>query len=477
MKTTGFMVNLSVRAGFILVLSLSLLLGSDSCISADRAGFAVNRQYGLEIPGLKPGMLESGYWIAKLENPDGVILDSLGIEVFNNRNFTHCEKLVDLRHLRLAFSGARVRELVSMVSARPESKCFSGGKALEQSFFDDIFSNLHTEGIPEVVRVRFGVTVRRSEMRILPTPVRVFDEEGDYEFDRLIATVLYPLEPIAILHTSRDGQWLFAQCYNYTGWISSGDVAIGTRREIFRVLDRSDFLVVTGKRVFTGFDPIDPSVSEMQLDMGTRVPLALGEEVPEQLNGRHPMGNFVVSLPARDEGGRLVWKLGLVSLSDDVSVGYLPYTRRNIITQAFKFLGQRYGWGGMFNARDCSSFVLDVFRTMGLLLPRDAEDQGELSYGKFHGFAPGTGLGERAAVFGGIPPATPVYMKGHAMLYLDRDGGDFFIIHDFTNLRTMREGKLNTLKARSVFVTPLMNTYLSDGTTYLQGLYGAREFR
>ena len=34
-------------------------------------------------------------------------------------------------------------------------------------------------------------------------------------------------------------------------------------------------------------------------------------------------------------------------MSRDVSVGYLSLTNEEIIKQAFKCLGDRYGWGGM----------------------------------------------------------------------------------------------------------------------------------
>ena len=60
----------------------------------------------------------------------------------------------------------------------------------------------------------------------------------------------------------------------------------------------------------------------------------------------------------------------------DVATDYLPLTRANVLRQSFKFLGERYGWGHSYNARDCSGFVSEVYRSFGVQLPRNTRDQG-----------------------------------------------------------------------------------------------------
>ncbi|MBE8952518.1 MAG: C40 family peptidase, partial [Quinella sp. 1Q7] len=53
----------------------------------------------------------------------------------------------------------------------------------------------------------------------------------------------------------------------------------------------------------------------------------------------------------------------------------LPCTENNLIRQAFRFLGEGYGWGGLEDGVDCSAFVQDVYRSVGIELPRDADRQ------------------------------------------------------------------------------------------------------
>lgn len=462
-------------AALALLLLLSLGAGPRGA-GAEGAG-APRAQYDLPVPGLRPEMLRADHWIGTLANPDELLLPPREVEAFNRANLARCDKLADIRRFRRSLRGDEVRAWIEAVSRRPEKTLYRDGNPVGQALLDRAVADLALGRIPARVRVRFGLTVRRTEMRAFPTPLRAFKEADDYEFDRFIETTLYPLEPLAILHESRDGRWFFAQARNYRAWIQARDVALGGNGEIFSTLDRKEFLVVTGAAVRTGFDPLEPGVSELQLDMGARVPLARRDEIPGEISGRHPMGNHVVRLPTRDAHGNLVWKLGLIPWNADVHAGYLPYTRRNILAQAFKFLGQRYGWGGMFNARDCSSFLLDVYRTVGIHLPRNAGEQGKLSLGRFHAFPEGLPLSERIRTMERIPPVTPVYMDGHAMLYLNKAGDDFFILHDFIGLRTRERGRTREIRTRAVFVTPLLRTYLSSGKTYLEGLYGAREFR
>ena len=140
-------------------------------------------------------------------------------------------------------------------------------------------------------------------------------------------------------------------------------------------------------------------------------------------------------------------------------------------------LGQRYGWGGMFNTRDCSAFIMDIYRSMGVLVPRNSGEQGKLAIGIMHEFTKEMTLDERKVVFDRLPAGTPIYMAGHAMLYLGRYNDDYYIIHDFAGFRIPdADGNLVRSTARCVFVTPLLVTYLSDGRKYMEGIYSAREF-
>ncbi|MGB5264968.1 MAG: NlpC/P60 family protein, partial [Polyangiales bacterium] len=52
-----------------------------------------------------------------------------------------------------------------------------------------------------------------------------------------------------------------------------------------------------------------------------------------------------------------------------------PFTRRELLTEAFSLLGKPYGWGGKGGGYDCSRFLLEVFARFGIDLPRHSARQ------------------------------------------------------------------------------------------------------
>jgi hypothetical protein len=94
--------------------------------------------------------------------------------------------------------------------------------------------------------------------------------------------------------------------------------------------------VVTGNRIRLENDPLLPQISEMEFTMGTKLPLAKPDELPDLIRDRRVYQNYVVKLPVRNGSGELEFVLAPIPISNDVTVGYLPYTRANIIRQAFK---------------------------------------------------------------------------------------------------------------------------------------------
>lgn len=70
-----------------------------------------------------------------------------------------------------------------------------------------------------------------------------------------------------------------------------------------------------------------------------------------------------VLVPARKDNGWCTFEPAYTSAAD-MSQGYLPYTPRTALVQAFKLLNAPYGWGGMHGEQDCSRFIQEVFATI-----------------------------------------------------------------------------------------------------------------
>lgn len=425
------------------------------------------------IPNTKLEMLDAEYWIEKIPDADSLIMTQNNIMKFNQKIVEKCGSVYDLKSYRDSLTYDELLSLIKEYKLPEKEMYFRNGEVVKRDFYYHINGNLNITEIKEVNPVQYGITIRKTSLRSFPTEIAVYSKKGDIEFDRFQETSCQALEPVLVLHESKDKKWYFVQIYNYRGWVKACDIAIAkNKEEVFDYLDTDDFIMVTGNHVKTQFNPYDRDVSEIQFDMGTKIPLE--KDMIYSVGNQSTYGNYVVKLPSRDDKGNLVFKDGLISMKEDVHWGYVPYTRANILNQAFKLIGDRYGWGDSFNGRDCSSFIMYVYKTFGFKLPRNA-DEHEKCPGIVYKFSDGLPLDERIKIFDKIKPGAALYMPGHAMMYVGMDGGVPYIIHDFTGYGAKNGDKYNFMPINEVMVTSsLIPT--SNGMPFIERFSSAIQF-
>jgi len=162
-----------------------------------------------------------------------------------------------------------------------------------------------------------------------------------------------------------------------------------------------------------------------------------------------------------------------IPISNDVTVGYLPYTRANIIRQAFKMQGERYCWGGMLNGRDCSALVLELYHCFGFRLARNSDAQ-EISVGKTVTFA-NYSVAYREQLLQSVSPGASLHFPGHEMLYLGEDNGRYYVLNDLGSFAEIAAGesKLKSVRVRSVVINDL-NITRASGKRWIEMLTTAK---
>src|SRR5690606_20959014 len=329
----------------------------------------------LGVPGLAEAHLDPAFWIGTLPDPDRVILTPAQIAAQNAHMRAGDPSIHDLAALPATIDGARVRAWIEGLSVLPGRPLYDvHGEPVAAGDLERVQANLALDAVPARQDARFGMVVRRADLRAFPTRLRVFTTRGDGYIDRFQESALFPGDPVVVLHASRDGDWLFVLSERYAAWIEAAHVAEGGRDEVLAWGRREPFLVVTGATAHTVYTPENPRVSQVQLEMGVRVPVLPGPPTGA-VNGQYPSAHHVIELPVRGDDGRLAFEPALLPRSADVADDYLPLTEANIVRQAFKFLGERYGWGHSYNARDCSGFASEVYRSFGVLIPRNTSAQ------------------------------------------------------------------------------------------------------
>jgi len=415
-------------------------------------------------------MLTADFWLSKVVEAKRVIAGLEEIDDFNQEIVKKSSEYVqDLAEYPADISKEKLRSLLDESAFMAQNR-YLGSQLLDYEYYRKLQTEMNVDGISDKVVVKYGFTVKRTHLRILPTHDFVTNRPEDYEFDRLQETAITAVEPLIILHTSRNGQWYFVQGYYAAGWIVAEHVAATQKRsEWLSYAAATEFLVVTGNRLRLGFNPYCPELSELEFYMGDKLRLAQAE-APQCVDKQAVAGNYIVKLPVRGQGGQLTFKLALVPIVSDVCQGYLSYTREHILRQAFKMQGDRYGWGGSFNSRDCSSFIMDTYRCFGIKLPRNTWQQMNTT-GKTVNFT-GKTPQERKKLLSHLEPGAALYFKGHVMLYLGEYDGEHYVLHAIAECGDGSQRSIdNTLQ-----VIPLHNimvTTLSLIRTNGQSLFSA----
>jgi cell wall-associated NlpC family hydrolase len=216
------------------------------------------------------------------------------------------------------------------------------------------------------------------------------------------------------------------------------------------------------------FTPERPAVSRLALDMGVRLPVLEDWPADEPVNGQHPYTGHVIELPVREADGSLALAPALLPKVADSAGDYLPLTRANIVRQAFRFLGERYGWGHSYGARDCSGFVSEVYRSMGLMLPRNTSDQGVSPAFDKRLFDDSDSRAERLVALRSLDVGHLVYIPGHVMMVVGTVDGEPWVIHDTTGFgHVAPDGTFTRVPLNGVSITPLIPLAANETELYI----------
>jgi len=268
------------------------------------------------------------------------------------------------------------------------------------------------DNISDSVKTRYALTVHYTNQRIIPTELALLKKRGDIYFDRNQNLALDIATPLAILHTTQDGKWHYAIGEFSSGWVRDQDIAFGEKKEIEGYINSEKFIITTRAKnsVLIAGKYYDT------MRMGIRLPYILTID-----------DMSMVLIPTRDEDGNLVLSNATIN-SNHTHKGYLAYTPRNILTQAFEFLNAPYGWGGMFGEQDCSKFVQQVYATVGIRLPRNSSSQSIAGENYLELYNLDKMTKENRLISLAPIGATIVHLKGHIMLYIGDYKGEPYVI-------------------------------------------------
>lgn len=358
-------------------------------------------------------------WISACENADRVLMNAEQIQKMNAEMRARCAALTDIASYQTSMTKSALSSLIEDSAGPGLPKYDEDGKEVTPSDMNAIKDNRNLGALEDVNRLKKGVTVQRTNIRALPTDRAFYDKASAQDYDRMQESELAAGSAVWILHTSKDSKFYFIQSYYYVGWVDAQDVADADGNsdwELYaKLLNMREN--AAGDIAFAVVTDSLATVEGVKLDMGTAL----------LLDGAQTDGDtYHIILPGKGADGKLTRVEAEIS-AKSASIGYLEYTFRNFYIQAFKYVGTPYGWGGMRDGVDCSSYVLSVFKTFGFVFPRNTSQQnktvGNITNveGKEDSF--------KLSVLKEAAAPVLIYKSGHVMIYLGEMENVRYIIH------------------------------------------------
>ena len=120
------------------------------------------------LPNVTTPMLQADYWVAKLPDPDRVIMSVEGIQAFNRSIIAGQPDLVyDLTVYPASLTRAKLAAYISRPF--PTGLLYVGGVPATPAYYDNLKRLMNLDGLKDSNQVQYGFTVRRADLRTFPT--------------------------------------------------------------------------------------------------------------------------------------------------------------------------------------------------------------------------------------------------------------------------------------------------------------------
>ena len=289
-----------------------------------------------------------------------------------------------------------------------------------------------------------AITLKKLNIRAMPTDKPLFFDpkkagEG-FPFDYLQNATIAPNKPLFISHYSKDRAWAFVESSFTFGWVEADGIAIvdaATKQRYMRA-----------KKLFVIKEPVALFAKNHTFLFYTQ----LGMMLPQQQ--LHHKKYVMVSVSKEFQTQKMIpLYIEQNKYRDALHEGVVRFSKKRVAAVIQQLMQTRYGWGGIYGERDCSSFVRDFFAPFGIWLPRNSLQQSKV--GKVISLE-GLTKSEKIATIKkyGVAFETLLYKRGHILLYVGIDKGDVIVLHNTWGIKTKDKGK----EGRYIIAKPIFST-------------------
>lgn len=275
-----------------------------------------------------------------------------------------------------------------------------------------------------------GIVLHNTEMRVFPTLLPSYGKPGEagegHPFDNWIESTISVGTPVWVLQPTKDHLWYLVRTDSFYGWAPSNDIGIIT----------SDFITEWKKHPYlVALHDQVPLLTPQKIVLaamhkGTLFPILHSDNQQYQ-----------VLVPFLDSNGQI--KTNVLSANKAETLEFpIAANTKNIALLAQDFMGTVYGWGSLYELRDCSSTTQDLLAGFGIWLPRNSTQQGKM--GEIISLANLNREKKRQQITkNGVPFFSIIHFPGHIALYIGTFNNKIYVLQDIWGLRTQNLFGLN----------------------------------
>ena len=390
------------------------------------------------LPGTRPAQQTLDYWLAQYSASelDRPILEVADVQAYNRRmglrpgHAPHSQ-----RDLGAPFDPLVLQRDVAQRLAYLRDRLTDGRYVTESG------QDLSEEELQAFSQVPLGTTqalrvaLEEIPIRCGPYPRPLYKSEGARDLDRNACSSLRPQEVVQVLSSSDDGmQWVRTR---YAMGFIAADAPLS---------------------------PSLPNALRQAFIHGPRLRAEATTTLHDRDGQLHELSKHT----------RLATASGIVRVDEagQLASTRRPLTRRALLDSAFRYIDSPYGFGGQAGGRDCSRFIMDLFESFDLRLPRHSGWQAKAGTFALDVARQSEQQKLRSLELAAEHGAVLLYFPGHIMLYLgrDEDGRDMAIHALGEYARPCSGGGETVVDVRRTVVSDLELGRGSSRTSFIERL-------
>ena len=297
---------------------------------------------------------------------------------------------------------------------------------LNKEVVNELVDNFNIVMYPSLVKK--AITVEETSLRLLPFKEPFFKDpqlpgEG-YPFDYLQSGYLPNNYPVLVTNISKDKLWALVETDFTYGWLEVSKLAY-IDDKLVKILKTKNMMAVIKEKADLELD----TKEVMTFNIGS---LLFVDNCDKKI--------CRVSIAKRGLTNKAILVTAHIN-RDLVTTLPFPITQTNISNIIQQLIGNRYGWGGLYGNRDCSSTVRDIYIPFGIWLRPFSKDQS--LYGTVFDLPKGhSQTKEKLIVEKGVPYLSTIYRPGHISIYLGKSPDNkAIVLQDMWGIKTFVNGK------------------------------------